>query len=329
MKPFAYHQPDQAAEAGRLLETHGEQARLIAGGSDLLGELKDGIVHYGQLISLSRVEGLDRIHRVGSGLRIGAMVILARMEGEPLLSGPYRMLAEAARGVATPEIRNQGTLGGNLCQRPRCLHYRSPWVSCLKKGGTGCPAMESCHQPYLSVMGAGDCRAVNPSDLAPPLVALGATAVIDGSAGPRSLPLAEFFAGADQIAGRDHALKPGELLVAVELPPLPESWRGTYLKARERTAGDFALVSAAFGCSVEEGRMRDTRLVLGGASAAPLRCPEAEALLEGQAPSPEIAARAAEAAFADASPLPHNGFKLALGRALVARAISQVTASTG
>ena len=215
MKPFAYHEPDDAAEAVRLLETHGGEGRLIAGGSDLLGELKDGIVHYGQLISLSRVEGLDQIHREDSGLRLGAMVILARMEEHPLLSGPYRMLAEAARGVATPEIRNQGTLGGNLCQRPRCLHYRSMWVSCLKKGDSGCPAMESPHQSYLSVMGAGDCRAVNPSDLAPPLVALAATAIIEGSAGTRKMPLADFFAGPDQIAGRDNALEPGELLVAV------------------------------------------------------------------------------------------------------------------
>ncbi|MCH8886728.1 MAG: FAD binding domain-containing protein [SAR324 cluster bacterium] len=329
MKPFAYHQPGEAAEAGRLLETHGGQARLIAGGSDLLGELKDGIVHYGQLISLSRVKGLDQIHQGASGLRLGAMVILARMEGDPLLSGPYRMLAEAARGVATPEIRNQGTLGGNLCQRPRCLHYRSPWVSCLKKGGSGCPAMESGHQHYLSVMGAGDCRAVNPSDLAPPLVALAGVAIIDGASGSRSLPLTDFFAGPDQIAGRDNALRPGELLVAVELPPMPENWRGTYLKARERTAGDFALISAAFGCRIEEGRIEQARLVLGGASAGPMRCPEAEALLEGQAPSAETAARAAEAAFADASPLPHNGFKLDLGRALVSRAISQITSSTG
>ena len=329
MKPFAYHEPDDAAEAVRLLETHGGEGRLIAGGSDLLGELKDGIVHYGQLISLSRVEGLDQIHREDSGLRLGAMVILARMEEHPLLSGPYRMLAEAARGVATPEIRNQGTLGGNLCQRPRCLHYRSMWVSCLKKGDSGCPAMESPHQSYLSVMGAGDCRAVNPSDLAPPLVALAATAIIEGSAGTRKMPLADFFAGPDQIAGRDNALEPGELLVAVALPQWPDGWRGTYLKARERTAGDFALISAAFGCRVEEGRIQDARLVLGGASAAPLRCPGAEALLEGQAPSSETAARAAEAAFADASPLPHNGFKLDLGRALVARAISQVTAPTG
>lgn len=329
MKPFAYHQPGEAAEAGRLLETHRGEARLIAGGSDLLGELKDGIVHYGQLVSLSRVEGLDSIDQAGSGPRIGAMVLLARMEGDPLLSGPYKMLAEAARGVATPEIRNQGTLGGNLCQRPRCLHYRSPWVDCLKKGASGCPAMESPHQAYLSVMDAGDCRAVNPSDLAPPLVALEAAAVIDGAAGARSLPLAEFFAGADQIAGRDNALEPGELLVAVQLPPWPENWRGAYLKARERAAGDFALVSVAFGCRVEAGRMRDARLVLGGVSAAPLRCPGAESLLEGQAPSAETAARAAEAAFAGASPLAHNGFKLDLGRALVARAISQVTASVG
>jgi xanthine dehydrogenase YagS FAD-binding subunit len=325
MKPFAYLEPDSIGAAVEMLQAGGSVARVIAGGSDLLGELKEQTVHYERLVSLARIEALRGIEARGSGLVLGAGVTLAEIEHDPRLTGPYGILPEAARGVATPEIRNQGTLGGNLCQRPRCLHYRSPWVACLKKGGADCPALESRHQNYLSVMGGTGCHSVHASDLAPPLMALEAEAVVAGADGERSLPLAEFFVGPEVDVHRENILAPAEILAAVVLPTVPAAWHGTYVKARERTAGDFPLVSVAFGCAVLDGGVRNPRLVLGGVAPKPLRCPGVEALLEGQAPSPELAARAAETAFVDAAPLAHNGFKLEIGRALVARVIGQVT----
>lgn len=326
MKPFAFLEPASVAEAVRMLgETEQGNARPIAGGSDLLGELKESTAHYERLVSLGRIAGLDEIDFTDDTLRLGARVTLATLEHEARLSGPWALLAEAARGVATPEIRNQGTLGGNLCQRPRCLHYRSRWLDCRKKGGANCPAEASEHQGYLSVFGGQGCVATCPSDLAPPLLALDATAAVAGPAGERTLPLADFFAGPEHDVRREHVLGPDELLTHVIVPRPHEDWRGTYLKARERTAGDFALVSAAFGCRLADGRMRDVRLVLGGVAPVPRPCPEAAALLEGEAPSEALAERAGQTAFADARPLAHNAYKLQLGRAVVARAIAQVS----
>jgi xanthine dehydrogenase YagS FAD-binding subunit len=324
MRPFAFIEPATLAETVRLLVEIPESTHLLAGGSDLLALLKDDLVPYTRLVSLAALDDLRTTHADGDGLRLGALVTLTELEYDTRLQGPYRMLSEAARSVATPEIRNQGTLGGNLCQRPRCLHYRSPVVPCLKKGGTDCPALHSPYQGYLSIMGGNGCVSVHASDLAPALLALGAQVTVVGPGGERSLPLEEFFCGPEVDVQRENVLAPGEILTAVTLPTMPSTWRGTYLKARERTAGDFPLVSVAVGYAVEDGTIRHPRLILGGVAPTPWRSPEAEAVLEGQTPSPELAARAAEAALAQATPLPHNAFKLEIGRALVARAILAV-----
>ena len=324
MRPFTFVEPTTLDETVQLLGEIPESTHLLAGGSDLLTVLKDDLVPYTRLVSLAALDGLRATHEDGDGLRLGALVTLTELEYDPRLQGPYRILAEAARSVATPEIRNQGTLGGNLCQRPRCLHYRSPVVPCLKKGGTDCPARSSSYQGYLSIMGGDGCVSVHASDLAPALLALGAHVTLAGLEGERSLPLEDFFCGPEIDVQRENVLAPNEILAAVTLPPMPSTWRGTYLKARERTAGDFPLVSVAVGCAVEGGVIQHARLILGGVAPTPWRSPEAESVLEGQSPSPELAERAAEAALAQATPLPHNAFKLDIGRVLVARAILAV-----
>ncbi len=324
MKPFSFFEPTQVAEAVALLSEPGAGSRAIAGGSDLLSELKEGTAAAQRLVSLARIPALRASAQGPEGLRLGAGLMLAELERHPQLTGPFRLLAEAARGVATPEIRNQGTLGGNLCQRPRCFHYRSPWVACLKKGGAGCPARESPHQHYLSIFGGDPCCAVHASDLAPVLLALDAAVVIAGLGGERRLPLAEFFAGPERDVERENVLAGGEIVSAVLLPNQPAGWRGTYLKSRERTAGDFPLVSAAFGCELAGGILRGVRLALGGVAPVPRRCKDVEALLEGQAPAEALAERAAALAFGQATPLAHNGYKVQLGQALVARTIRQV-----
>jgi xanthine dehydrogenase YagS FAD-binding subunit len=324
MRPFEFVEPITLDEVVGLLQGGTQQTRLIAGGSDLLGELKDDVVHYERLVSLAGITTLQDLRQDETGLRLGALVTLAQLEHEPRLQGPYRILAEAARGVATPEIRNQGTLGGNLCQRPRCLYYRSALSPCLKKGGADCPAVTSPYQDYLSIMGGHGCFSVHASDLAPPLIALGGHVTLTGPAGERTLPLEQFFAGPERDVQRENVLADVEVLTAVTIPPLDLSWKGTYVKARERTAGDFPLVSAAVGYALESGAIQHARVVLGGVAPIPWRSPQAEAVLAGQPPSPELAARAAEAALAAAQPLRHNAYKLDIARALIARAIMTV-----
>jgi xanthine dehydrogenase YagS FAD-binding subunit len=324
MRPFEFVEPTTAAEVIHLLQMGAGQARPMAGGSDLLGELKDEVVHYERLVSLAGLAELRAVHQDEAGLRLGALVTLTELEYEPRFHGPYRLLAEAARSVATPEIRNQGTLGGNLCQRPRCLYYRSALISCLKKGGTDCPALAGPYQDYLSIMGGHGCFIVHASDLAPPLIVLGASVILTGPGGERTLLIEQFFAGPERDVHRENVLAHDEIVTAVTIPAPAAHWRGTYLKARERTAGDFPLVSVAVGYGLEDGAIQHVRLVLGGVAPIPWRSPQAEAVLTGQAPSPELAARAAEVALAEARPLPHNAFKVDIGRALIARAIMAV-----
>jgi xanthine dehydrogenase YagS FAD-binding subunit len=327
VRPFTFVEPTSLAEVIRLLTAGQNQARLIAGGSDLLGELKDDVVSYEHLVSLAGVEELRHIEEEGGGLRLGAFVTVAQLEYEPRLQGPYWILAEAARSVATPEIRTQGTLGGNLCQRPRCLFYRQALTPCLKKGGTDCPARDSPYQAYLSIIGGDGCYSVHASDLAPPLLALDAQVSMAGPSGVRTLPLEQFFTGPEQNVRRENVLAADEVLTAVLLPAVRTGWQGTYLKARERTAGDFAVVSVAVGYALDAGLIRQARLALGGVASVPWRCPAAEAVLANQQPSPALAARAAAAAFAEAKPLAHNAFKVEIGQTLVERAILTVASA--
>jgi xanthine dehydrogenase YagS FAD-binding subunit len=322
MKPFVFIEPSSIAEV--IAESSGAGARLIAGGSDLLGELKEGSAEYQRLVSMAGLDTLRGIDTSPDGLRIGVLTTITDLEYSDALTGPYRILAEAARSVATPEIRNQGTLGGNLCQRPRCLHYRHALVSCLKKGGEDCPAAETPYQSYLSIFGGPGCYAVNASDLAPPLIAVDASATIEGPGGSRTVPLESFFIGPEGDPTRENVLEPGEVLTGVTVPSLPAGWRGAYFKARERTAGDFPIVSLALGFELQGGRMTQVRLVLGGVAPTPRRIRDAEAALEGEELGETVAAAAADAALDGAAPLQHNAFKLDLARALITRGVTRV-----
>ncbi len=324
MKPVELLEPANIEGAIAVLTAADARSRLIAGGSDLLGELKEGTASCDQLVSLAGIESLRGVERTAAGLRIGAMTTISELEYSSLLSGPYQMLAEAARSVATPELRNQGTLGGNLCQRPRCLHFRNVLTPCLKKGGSVCPAAESPYQAYLSIFGGPNCFATNPSDLAPPLIALDATVVIEGPSGQRELSLESFYAGPELDPRRENVLRPGEVVTAVLIPERPDSWRGFYSKARERTAGDFAVVGAAVGFDLVDGVVRNARVVLGSVAPTPLRRRAAEAALEGRTPDEATAQGAAEAALASAQPLGHNAYKVDQARALISRAVLRV-----
>ncbi len=325
MRPFTFVEPASAQEAVRLLAEGDGRARPIAGGSDLLGELKEGTVVCDRLVSLAGLPGLAAIEETACAAAIGAMVTVEALVAHRFGNPGYRILNEAAQGVATPEIRNVGTVGGNLCQRPRCWYYRNGLFRCLKRGGTDCPAVEG-HNKYLAILGAHRCYIVHPSDLAPPLVALDASVEVLGPAGARWLPLRDFFVGPERDLLRENVLADGEIVLRVMVPAPPAGWRGTYVKARERTAGDFPMVSVAAGFAQEGGAARHARIVLGAVAPVPWRAPAAEGILEGRPVTAERAAQAADAALAGAQPMAGNAYKLDVARALIARTILALAA---
>ena len=321
MRTFEYLQPQSLEEASSLLSVDGAYA--LAGGSDLLSEMKERVVSPAALVSLAGVEELRVVEVTPEGVRIGAMVSLAALAGNTELQQRYPVLTEAAGGIATPQIRNVGTLGGNLCQRPRCFYYRSPLTLCLKKGGDSCLALAG-NSKYLSILGGERCYIVHPSDMAVALVALDAQVVLAGPAGRRTMSLQEFFIGPSVNLTSENVLQTGEVVASVSVRSSPENTRSVYLKAREREAGDFALVSVAAALSVTDGRVSWCRVSLGGVAPYPYRAQEAEECLIGIAVANADAAEAGRRAVAGATPLRGNGYKVDLAANLIKQAISRL-----
>ena len=321
LRPFEYLQPQSLEEASSLLSVDGAYA--LAGGSDLLSEMKERVVSPAALVSLAGVEELRTVEVMPEGVRIGAMVSLAALAANSELQQRYPVLAEAAGGIATPQIRNVGTLGGNLCQRPRCFYYRSPLTLCLKKGGDSCLALAG-NSKYLSILGGERCYIVHPSDMAVALVALDAQVVLAGPAGRRTMSLQEFFIGPSVNLTSENVLQTGEVVASVSVRSSPENTRSVYLKAREREAGDFALVSVAAALAVTDGRVSWCRVSLGGVAPYPYRAQEAEECLIGIAVANADAAEAGRRAVAGATPLRGNGYKVDLAANLIKQAISRL-----
>lgn len=325
MRNFAWIEPRRLEDALAALD---QRARLLAGGVDLLGELKDHIAGPERVINLKSISGLDFIRIERDGAHLGALATLTSLAEHAGLQRDYRALAEAAASVGTPQIRNQGTLGGNLCQRPRCWYYRSEFHHCLKKGGGVCFAIAG-ENKYHAILGGGPAFYAHPSDLAPALIALDARARI-ASLKPggrqiryRMLPLSEFFrTPAQKLVGGETALEMHELLTEVIVPPAGAS---RYLKFRERPSHDWALAACAAHLRIEAGRLRDARIVLGGVATVPWRAEEAEKNLRGltleEALGEPRLRQAGEAAVAGAEPLRQNWYKITLTQTLVRRAV--------
>ena len=321
LRPFEYLQPQSLEEAASLLSVDGAYA--LAGGSDLLSEMKERVISPAALVSLAGVEELRTVKVTPEGIRIGAMVSLAALAGNTELQQRYPVLTEAAGGIATPQIRNVGTLGGNLCQRPRCFYYRSPLTLCLKKGGDSCLALAG-NSKYLSILGGERCYIIHPSDMAVALVALDAQVELGGPAGRRTMSLQEFFIGPSVNLTSENVLQTGEVVASVSVYSSPEDTRSVYLKAREREAGDFALVSVAAALAVTDGRVSWCRVSLGGVAPYPYRAQEAEECLIGIAVANADAAEAGRRAVAGATPLRGNGYKVDLAANLIKQAISRL-----
>jgi xanthine dehydrogenase YagS FAD-binding subunit len=335
MRAFDLVLPATLEEALALLpaERGPGHARPIAGGQDLVGELQEHLDYPDTLVDLKGVAGLGEIELdAAGGATLGALVTIAALEEHAELARRFPLLAEAAASVGSPQIRSQGTLGGNLCQRPRCWYFRSEQARCLKKGGSECFSYAGMNK-YNAILGGGPSYIVHPSDLAPALVALDATvelARLDRRSGAppriatRALALGEFFTlPASSDPTRENVLAPDELVTRVVVPARPAAagWRGTWLKFRERESYDWALAAVAASVRVASGRVAEARLVLGGVAPIPWRVPAAEAALVGKPLDQASIAAAREAALAGAEPLEHNGYKVPLTKALITRAL--------
>ncbi len=321
MRPFEHltvHAADEAIHT--LAGTDGENARLIAGGTDLLPLLKDGLVNPDRLIDIKPVGALRHLSfEDDGGVRIGALTTLAEIERNAQLAERLPILAQAVADAATPQLRAMATVGGNLLQRTRCWYFRGPF-DCWLKGGDTC-FMRDGENKYAAIFDQGPCVSAHPSDLAPALVALDATVTLASVSGQRTLPVAELLAPPTDDERIEYRLRPGELLTEIRIPAQPDNSHGVYLKAMDRRAWAFALVSAAAQLTIEGGKVTRARLVLGGVANVPRRVTDAEELLEGQSLTPELAAQAADMAITGATPLAHNRYKVPLARELARRAL--------
>ena len=310
-------------EAIFWLHKYGKKAKVMAGGTDLLGLIKDRVEVPEVLVNIKPIPQMKRIaYGEKRGLKIGAAVTLNGLEMSEVIQKKFTILAEAARQVGTTPIRNMGTIGGNLCQRPQCMYFRHPDFLCHKKGGARCYAVTGEHRDYYSILGYGKCVMAHPSDMAPALVALKAKAIIAGEDGERRTPLEDLFSGPDHP--RETILQPDELLLGVQVPnPKGENFQ-LFLKHRIRRASDFALASVAVAAQISGEICREIRIVLGGVAPYPYLSTEAQEVIKEGKLTEQLILEAAEAAVEGARPLSMNRYKLDLTKALVKRALMSV-----
>lgn len=328
MRPFALIRPTHIDEARDRVRESPHDRELRAGGIDLLDRMKEGLLAPAELVDLrAMADGTAHDMRAttpgsAGGLWLGALVTLAELAAAEPLAGAYAALREAAGSAATPGIRNAATLGGNLLQRPRCWYYRHADLVCLKKGGKACLAIQG-ENKYHAILGGGPSFIVHPSTLACALVALDATVAIVGDAA-RTLPIAGLFVSPKDDPQREHNLARGEVLTRVLLPPAPAEQRSGYHSVKEKQSHDWPLAEAAVRMSLQAGVMKDVRVVLGHVAPIPWRSPEAEAALEGKAPSEALFAEAARAALFGAKPLRHNAYKIPLAQGVLRELLHRV-----
>jgi len=321
VKPFAYARPKAVTEA---LELARAGATVMAGGTDLLGLMKDGILSPDRIVDIRELEPLRGWARgKGKGLRIGALVPLAELETSAELAKLLPIVGEALRPAATAQLRTMGTLGGNLLQRNRCWYFRDEAYPCWLKGGVRCFAIDGDNRLH-AIVGAEECVAVAPSDLAPALIAYDASVSLTGSRGSRTMPLNDLFVTPHGRVRREHAITPDELIVEVRVPENAIARRGAFEKAMERKTWSFAQVSVAVSVKIIGGTIRDARIVLGGVAPVPWRARDAEKLLEGRTLDDTACQAAADAAMEHAEPLKDNGYKVPLARELVRRTLRRL-----
>ena len=311
MKSFTNVNPKNRQEVMALLKKAVEEqqtASLAGGGSDLLGMIKDDLVAPDVVVNLKDLRGLREIEPHSQGVRIGG-----------LIRSQYTVLAEAAGTVATPQIRNVGTVAGNICQRPWCWYFRQGFP-CFKHGGDRCYSVVGQNQLH-AIFGGGPSFIVHPSDTAPALMALEARFRIAGPDGERVVPASDFFVLPREEVSRENILGPDEVLIEIELPPARQNVESTYVKIMDREAWTHAVLSVAAVLEIDQGVCRKARIVLGAVAPIPWHLPHVERMLVGQRITTELAGNAGQAAVSQAQPLAKNGYKIPLTEALVRRTL--------
>ncbi len=328
MPAFDLLQPNSVAEARNLLEQHGRDAWVLAGGLDSFDWLKDRIKKPKAVVDLSGVEELKGIRATSDGIEIGAMTTLTEVMQHPVVKERYGLLAEAASVVASPQIRNQGTIGGNVSQDTRCWYYRAGWP-CYRAGGNICyaDAPEGRNREH-AILHADRCVAVNPSDTAPALIALDAKFVISTRKGERVVDAEDYFVGPEIDITRLHILEPADLLTAIRIP---SAWAGAkfyFEKVRDRNVWDFPLLNVASATVVSGDKIDRIRIAVNGAAARPLRLSAVENAVRGLPANASTGETAGKLAVQGAVPLQFNAYKIPLMRNLVKRAIGGVEGAT-
>ena len=321
MSAFELFQPTSVADTLGILERHGSDAWVMAGGMDTFDWLKDRIRKPRVVVDLGSVNELRGIKDANGGIEIGAVTTLTEIANNQLVKERYPLLAQAALLVASPQIRNQGTLGGNVSQDTRCWYYRAGWP-CYRAGGNICYAdtPTSINREH-AIFDADRCVAVNPSDTAPALIALDASMVVRTGGNERIIPAEEFFIGPGTDITRLTMLQPGDLLTAIRIPA---TWAGKthyFEKVRDRQVWDFALVNIASIMTTSGSTIADARMVINGVAARPYRLAAVESAIKGKPRDKATADMAADLAVQGAVPLRHNAYKIPLVKALVKRAI--------
>jgi xanthine dehydrogenase YagS FAD-binding subunit len=326
VRPFRYERPADIAGAIALVATT-PQAVFLGGGTNLVDLMRLGVAEPEMLVDVTGL-AQDRVEQTAQGgVRIGAGVRNSDLAAHPDVRSGYPALTEALLNGASGQLRNQATIGGNLLQRTRCSYFQDVTKPCNKRQpGSGCPAREGEHR-NLAILGWSEqCVATHPSDMAVALVALDAVVELEGRDGRRSVPLVDLHRLPGDDPQRETVLTHGELITAVELPPLPLARHSRYLKVRERASFAFALVSVAGALDVADGVVSDVRIALGGVAHKPWRAERAETVLRGAPPSVELFTQAAELELAAARPLRDNAYKVPVARNLIVRMLLELAA---
>jgi len=325
MPSFAYIRARSVDEAIKHLSA--SNARIHAGGTDLLGCVRDRIFPVERVVAIRGIKGLSGIAETPDGVSIGSLTTIAEIAASPVVARLFSGLAVAAGEVASPQLRNQGTLGGNLCQKPRCWYYRGEF-NCVRKGGDTCFAMMG-ENKFHCVLGGENCYMVHPSDVAPMLIALNASVVVKGPDGTRRIAVEDFYVSPAKDPTRETVLKPQEVVTEIAIPKALPRHYSFYRKIRARGSWDFALAGVALAIQFDGHRVVKAHVALSGAAPVPWRSKEVEEVITGRSLDRATIAKAQSVVMAQASPMEQNEYKVDLFKAALEeelrRALERVT----
>lgn len=324
MKEFKIAQPQSLDQVTSLLSQETTRYSLMAGGTDLLDEIKNKTIAPEVVIDLKSVLDLSTIKTDKKHVSIGALTSVADLAENSIIQENFPGLGEAALSLASPQLRNVGTVGGNLCQRPRCWYYRDPDTICRKKGGSRCYALHGRNR-YHAIFGGGICYIVHPSDLAPALISLNAEIMISGPTGKKNImKLEDFFILPQNNVRKENVLEAHQVLSEIRIPLPKNDTKSTYCKFKERGTWDFAVVSAAINGVISGGVFRDIKIVCGGVAPIPWRLKKAEDFFRGKKLTEKVIRQGAKEALKDAKPLEENAYKMDLVEAVLYTVISSM-----